>query len=294
MKEYRVPAINRKMSRLGKAGEEVTSGTSIRPASKSVMDNESERMLEASEDSITHCISEVGGSALKAGEVPVSSCQLETREHNAQHAGEAVMPVCQISHGVESGPKADEGNLSKPENLIVTPLRVTEATSDRNDKGRSLRSSLRTGKPSARRREAVNTVSRQEEGLSGPMNIGFILNMQRKLYRWSRENPDRVYSDLFNLVCDRRSLWLAWNQICRNQGSRTPGIDGLNRRHIEALPGGVGQFIEEVYLQLRNGTYTPQPVRQKLIPKVGKPGKFRPLGRRRVSRPSAQHLCRQT
>jgi hypothetical protein len=30
----------------------------------------------------------------------------------------------------------------------------------------------------------VDTACRQEEGLSGPVNIGFILNMQRKLYRW--------------------------------------------------------------------------------------------------------------
>ncbi|HOM61893.1 MAG TPA: group II intron reverse transcriptase/maturase [Anaerohalosphaeraceae bacterium] len=266
------------MSRISKAGEEGTSETLIRPASKSAMDNESERMLEASEERINHRISEVGGSALKAGEALVSSCQLETGESNAQHAGETGMPASQISHGVESGPKADEGNSSDPENLINTPLRVTAATSDRINEGRSLRSSRRTGKPSAWQREAANTDCRQEEGPSGPVNTGFILDMQRKLYCWSRENPDRVYSDLFNLVWDRRSLWLAWSQICRNKGSRTPGIDGLNRRHIEASPGGVGQFIEEVHQQLRTGMYTPQAVRQKLIPKAGKPGKFRPLG----------------
>ena len=185
----------------------------------------------------------------------------------------------QNPHGVESGPKAGKRNPSEPENLIVAPLLgVTKATGDRRNEGRSLRSSPRTGKPSTWRREAVGTACRQEEGSSGPVNIGFILNMQRKLYRWSREDPGRVYRDLFNLVCDRRSLALAWKQLCRNRGSRTPGIDGQTRRTVEASPGGVRRFLEEVREQLWNGTYTPQPVRQRLIPKPGKPGKFRPLG----------------
>src|SRR5277367_6205251 len=43
-------------------------------------------------------------------------------------------------------------------------------------------------------------------------------------------------------------------------------------------PGGVAVFLEVIQDELRNGTYTPQPVRQRLIPKPGKPGKFRPLG----------------
>lgn len=114
--------------------------------------------------------------------------------------------------------------------------------------------------------------------MSGPMNIGFILDMQRKLYRWSREDPGRVFKDLFNLVCDRRSLWLAWKQLCRNRGSVTPGIDGQTRCRVEASPSGVEGFLEEVRKQLRDGMYAPQPVRQRLIPKPGKPGKYRPLG----------------
>src|SRR5208282_74853 len=36
--------------------------------------------------------------------------------------------------------------------------------------------------------------------LLGPANTGFILDMQRKLYLWSRNEPHRVFSDLFNLV----------------------------------------------------------------------------------------------
>jgi hypothetical protein len=102
--------------------------------------------------------------------------------------------------------------------------------------------------------------------------------MQRKLYRWSRNDPQRAFSDLFNLVCDRRNLFHAWQQLSRNQGSRTPGVDGVTRRKIEERPGGVLEYLEEIRQALRDGTYHPQPVRQRLIPKPGKPGKFRPLG----------------
>lgn len=114
--------------------------------------------------------------------------------------------------------------------------------------------------------------------ISAEVNTEAILDMQRKLYCWSRTDPQKVFSDLFNLVCDRRTLALAWRQLSRNAGSRTPGIDGITRRKIEERTGGVAQFLEEVREALRAGTYTPQPVRQRLIPKPGKPGQFRPLG----------------
>ena len=47
---------------------------------------------------------------------------------------------------------------------------------------------------------------------------------------------------------------------------------------VEERPDGVAGFLEEIRQDLRQGTYQPQPVRQRLIPKPGKPGKFRPLG----------------
>lgn len=110
------------------------------------------------------------------------------------------------------------------------------------------------------------------------VNTSFVLDMQRKLYRWSNDDPEKVFVDLFNLVCDRRILAEAWRRLARNSGSRTPGTDGMTRRLVEQRPGGTAGLLEEIREALRNGTYTPQPVRQRLIPKPGKPGKFRPLG----------------
>ncbi len=114
--------------------------------------------------------------------------------------------------------------------------------------------------------------------MSDTVNTGFILDMQRKLYRWSAAEPDKVFAYLFNLVSDRRTLSAAWRRLSRNAGSRTPGTDGVTRKKVEERRGGVAGFLGEIREELRSGTYWPQPVRQRLIPKPGKPGKFRPLG----------------
>ncbi len=114
--------------------------------------------------------------------------------------------------------------------------------------------------------------------MSGPVNTGFILDMQRKLYRWSYADTDKVFADLYNLVCDRRTLEAAWQRLAHNRGSRTPGTDGITRRKVEQRPGGVAGYLEEIRDELRRNTYRPEPVRQRLIPKSGKPGQYRPLG----------------
>lgn len=110
------------------------------------------------------------------------------------------------------------------------------------------------------------------------VNTGVILDMQRKLYCWSRNDPRKVYTDLFNLICDRRTLVFAWGRLSRNTGSKTAGIDGVTRNTVLKRVDGIAGFLMEIQEELRNGTYRPQPVRQRLIPKPGKPGKFRPLG----------------
>lgn len=114
--------------------------------------------------------------------------------------------------------------------------------------------------------------------MSDAVNTGFILDMQRKLYRWSSANPSKVFADLFNIVCDRRTLETAWERLARNRGSKTPGTDGVTRETIQERPEGVADFLDDIRQDLRRGDYRPQPVRQRLIPKPGKPGQFRPLG----------------
>ena len=82
--------------------------------------------------------------------------------------------------------------------------------------------------------------------MSDTVNTGFILDMQRKLYRWSAADPDKRFADLFNIVCDRRTLFRAWQRLARNRGSNTPGTDRVTRKKVEERPDGVAGFLEDI------------------------------------------------
>ena len=49
-------------------------------------------------------------------------------------------------------------------------------------------------------RDAANKQERDMKDISARVNTRVILDMQRKLYCWSRNDPRKVYTDLFNLV----------------------------------------------------------------------------------------------
>lgn len=105
----------------------------------------------------------------------------------------------------------------------------------------------------------------------------WLLNVQKKLYQWSLENPEGQYRDLWNWVTDPHNLRYAWRTVATNKGRRTPGIDGETVRSIQRRLGEV-KFLEGLRQELRDCSFAPSPSRRKLIPKPGKPGEFRPLG----------------
>ncbi|WP_432044314.1 reverse transcriptase domain-containing protein, partial [Streptomyces cadmiisoli] len=80
---------------------------------------------------------------------------------------------------------------------------------------------------------------------------------------------------MFNLICDRATLLIAWERVAGNKGARTAGVDTVTRRHVEE-DVGVLPFLEELRSALRDGTFTALPVRQVSIPKRN--GKIRLLG----------------
>jgi hypothetical protein len=51
-----------------------------------------------------------------------------------------------------------------------------------------------------------------------------VLHVQTKLHKWASTDPDKQFRDLFNLVCDRTTLQVAWQRIRANRGSRTTGV----------------------------------------------------------------------
>ncbi len=101
-----------------------------------------------------------------------------------------------------------------------------------------------------------------------------VLGWQTKLHRWAAQDEHQRFGDLFNLVCDSATLLVAWERVKRNRGSRTAGVDGQTRRHVEQMgvDGALGKLREE----LKAGTYRPLPARERLIPK--RSGKLRSLG----------------
>jgi len=99
--------------------------------------------------------------------------------------------------------------------------------------------------------------------------------VQRKLYARSEQQVDYVFCKLWGLVTDPRNLRMALARVAGNRGRRTAGVDGVTVGHVAKR---VEAFIAELRSELRSGAYRPSPVRRVLIPKIGTPGKFRPLG----------------
>jgi len=90
-------------------------------------------------------------------------------------------------------------------------------------------------------------------------------------------NPNYRAKRLFNLVYHPDWLAYALECILQNQGSDTPGVDGVTARHFKE-DGYKQQFLQELASELKRGTYKPQPCRRVYIPKPNKPDQKRPLG----------------
>lgn len=90
------------------------------------------------------------------------------------------------------------------------------------------------------------------------------------LRKLATASPEQRFNKLYKLVCQEDMLLLAWQGIQGNKGSRTPGIDGETRRHVDEA------VILKLSQALRMRSYTPKPLHREYIPK--KNGKLRPLG----------------
>ena len=102
-----------------------------------------------------------------------------------------------------------------------------------------------------------------------------VREIQTKLHRWTRDDPHRRFDDLFNLVADPAFLLVAWDRVRGNKGARTAGADGQTVHYVETVRGVEG-FLDELRSQVRDRSFRPLPVRERMIPKAG--GKLRGLG----------------
>jgi RNA-directed DNA polymerase len=104
-----------------------------------------------------------------------------------------------------------------------------------------------------------------------------VAGMQAKLHRWAAADPGRRFDDLFNFVHDPATLIVAFARVAGNQGANTPGVDGLRAAYVEQVVGVPG-FLDDLRAALKDGSFGPLPVRERLIPKPGGAGKLRKLG----------------
>src|SRR5258707_75925 len=102
-----------------------------------------------------------------------------------------------------------------------------------------------------------------------------VLEIQAKLHRWASDDPHRRFDDLFNLVADPAFLLVAWDRVRGNKGAGTAGVDGLTAESI-AVRTGAGEFLGALRSSIRDRSFRPLPVRERMIPKSG--GKLRRLG----------------
>jgi len=104
-----------------------------------------------------------------------------------------------------------------------------------------------------------------------------VAGMQAKLHRWTAADAGRRFDDLFNFVCDPATLIVAFDRVAGNRGANTPGVDGWTVKLVEERLGVPG-FLEGLRAALKDGSFRPLPVRERLVPKPGGSGKLRKLG----------------
>jgi len=109
-----------------------------------------------------------------------------------------------------------------------------------------------------------------------------VAGMQAKLHRWAAADPGRRFDDLYNLVHDPATLLMAFDRVAGNKGANTPGVDGITAAWVEQEVGVPG-FPEDLRAALKDGSFRPLPVRERLIPKPGGSGKLRKLGIPRIA-----------
>jgi len=90
------------------------------------------------------------------------------------------------------------------------------------------------------------------------------------LHKLAVDNQATRFPRLWEKITTEEWLAQAWEEIRRNQGSWTPGIDRRTAKDIDL--DRIGQLART----LHEGTYRPQSVRRVYIPKSN--GKLRPLG----------------
>ncbi len=97
-----------------------------------------------------------------------------------------------------------------------------------------------------------------------------VADEMKHLHKLAIKDPSKRFVNLWKNLVSAKWLAQAWEQIRRNKGSQTAGIDEMTDEAIDL------EFIHKLTEKLRRGKYSPKPVRRVSIPKTN--GELRPLG----------------
>jgi len=100
-----------------------------------------------------------------------------------------------------------------------------------------------------------------------------ISDHSRRLADWINPTGAKKVHSLVDKVYKKKNLELAWQKVRQNRG-----VGGIDGQGIEEFEENLAENLARLHKELKEAVYTPQPVRQKMIPKPGRPGKVRPLG----------------
>ena len=90
-----------------------------------------------------------------------------------------------------------------------------------------------------------------------------VLKIQTKLHQSATDDPNRRFSDLYNLVYDPAFWVVAWARVRGNRGARSAGVDGVKPRSIVF---GAETLLAGLRAELKARTFRALPVRERMIP----------------------------
>ena len=130
----------------------------------------------------------------------------------------------------------------------------------------------RRGLGSGRAREEVKA---EEIGVS-LTTLQKVEKLQSALHAKAKGSPDFRFYSLYDKICRKDVLWVAYWRCQSNGGSE--GVDGQTFEDIEAY--GIERWVDELTEELKRKDYRCSAVRRVWIPKAN--GKQRPLGIPRI------------
>jgi RNA-directed DNA polymerase len=106
----------------------------------------------------------------------------------------------------------------------------------------------------------------------GPPSADKVRQLRRRLWVAAKRSPERRFHALMDRIWRDDVLQEAWRRVKTNRGAA--GVDAVTLAAVEQH--GVERLLQELGAALRTGTYRPQPVLRRYIPKAD--GRQRPLG----------------